>query len=110
MCSAVTSLHLTQPQSSIPGSSLCGLSGEYCSRSPGPGVHLVEHHVFELLVEHRSHVDVRLDGLSRDARSQHVLAVVRVARAEKYLTARVHAVARKGRAVLQLAVHQRRFA
>lgn len=40
------------------------LPGEDGARSPGPGVHLVQHHVFQLLIVHGAKIDVCLQGLA----------------------------------------------
>ena len=55
------SLHLTQPQSSVPAPALSGLPGEHRPWSSAATVHLVQHHVLQLLVIHRALVDVRLE-------------------------------------------------
>ena len=58
------SLHLAQPQPTVPGSPLGGLAREDRARPFGPGVHLVHHHVLQLLVVDGPKVDVRFQRLS----------------------------------------------
>ena len=55
------SLHLAQPESAVPAPALSGLPGEHRPGSGAAPVHLVQHHVLQLLVIHRALVDVRLE-------------------------------------------------
>ena len=53
-------LHLAKPEPAVPTTTLSGLPSKH---TPGPraaAVHFVKHHVLQLLVIHRAHVDVCL--------------------------------------------------
>lgn len=45
------------------------LPGEDSSGAPSPGVHLIEDHVLQLLIIHRSKVDVRFQGFPEEKRA-----------------------------------------
>lgn len=45
------------------------LPGEDSSGAPGPGVHLIEDHVLQFLIIHRSEVDVRFQGFPEEKRA-----------------------------------------
>ena len=60
-------LHLSEPESSAPGTSLGGLAGKDLDGSSGPVVELSADHVVQLLVEDDSGVDVHGDHLSGDS-------------------------------------------
>ena len=68
-------LHLSEPETSLPGTSLGGLPGENLDRSPGPDVHLPADHVVQLLVEDDSRVDLGLDHASGPAVVHDLLSV-----------------------------------
>ncbi len=55
------SLHLPEPQSALPGAALRRLAGEHRAGPARTPVHLVHHHVLQLLVVHGAVVDVRLE-------------------------------------------------
>ena len=67
-------LHLAQPEPAVPAPALGGLPGEH---APGPraaAVHLVQHHVLQLLVIHWAHGDVRLQQVGLDIDNTAVIS------------------------------------
>ncbi|MPN17715.1 hypothetical protein SDC9_165070 [bioreactor metagenome] len=54
-------LHLTESETSLPGTSLGGLTGQDLHGAAGTDVHLAADHVVQLLVEYHSGVDLHLD-------------------------------------------------
>lgn len=68
----VSPLHFSETQTTVPGSTLCGLAREHGARSAGARVHLVHDHVLELLVEHGPAEDERRQRLARHACRAHV--------------------------------------
>eukprot|EP00906_Rhabdomonas_costata_P033238 RCo046838 len=100
MANEAVPLHFPKPETTIPGLSLRGLPRERSGGAPRAGMHLVQNHVFELLVIYRSHEDVALHWLSSDAAVENVPAVVIKAVPHQTLPAAKHTVATKRGPVL----------
>lgn len=75
MPNETVALHLTKPESSIPGTTLCGLACQHSTWPPGPGMHLVHYHVLQFLVVHWPKEDVARQRLTRCSTVQYVLTL-----------------------------------
>ena len=73
-------------------------------------MHLVHHHVLQLLVVNRPKENVRRKGLSRYSRSEEVFAGVVVAVTYEVLAQVVHPVPRKGGPIVELPIQHPGFA
>lgn len=76
MTNQTITLHLSESEATISGTSLSGLAGEDSSWTSGSCVHLVHHHMLELLVVHRTKKDVRREGFPSGAAVQNVLTLL----------------------------------
>merc|ERR1719175_319905 len=96
--------HLTQPQASVSAPTLRRLPCQHCARPCGAPVHLVDHHVLQLLIVHWSHEDVCLQALSSYARSDTVLALVIEASLDELLADIRNLATSKTGAIVELAL------
>ena len=61
-------LHLPESQAAVPGPALCGLPCKHGAWTLGTGMHLVQHHVLQLLVVDGPKEDVGTQRFSEENR------------------------------------------